>query len=242
MLLRRVTEHFKSQNWTAIGIDFLIVVLGVFMGLQVQQWNEQRSERSKEQAYLERLASDFTAIDQQLELCLTVYEDSVEATNYVSGIVRESADFENGAAPDSRVFSAALIRLTAGTIPAGRSATFVEMISSGDLSILRNSALRKALIAYDERAQINREIWRSTRDETGEYQRPLYENIDLLFDLNNENYATVQNYDLEAMISDRDFRTMLNVLAGSKANNYELCRYQRTLTEVARKTIEQSSR
>jgi len=35
MLLRRVIQHFRKQEWTAIGIDFLIVVVGVFMGIQV---------------------------------------------------------------------------------------------------------------------------------------------------------------------------------------------------------------
>jgi hypothetical protein len=40
MLLRRVIEHVRTQNWTAIGIDFLIVVVGVFIGIQVSNWNE----------------------------------------------------------------------------------------------------------------------------------------------------------------------------------------------------------
>lgn len=43
MLLRRVMEHVTEQNWTAIGIDFVIVVLGVFIGLQVSNWNDARA-------------------------------------------------------------------------------------------------------------------------------------------------------------------------------------------------------
>jgi len=45
MILRRVTEHVKAQNWLAVGIDFLIVVVGVFIGIQVANWNEGRIER-----------------------------------------------------------------------------------------------------------------------------------------------------------------------------------------------------
>jgi len=37
MLLRRITKHVKDQNWFAVGLDSLIVVDGVFVGLQVQQ-------------------------------------------------------------------------------------------------------------------------------------------------------------------------------------------------------------
>lgn len=37
MLLRRVISHVRKQEWTAIGIDFVIVVVGVFVGIQVQK-------------------------------------------------------------------------------------------------------------------------------------------------------------------------------------------------------------
>ncbi len=40
MRLRRVTEHVKAQNWFAVGLDFVIVVVGVFIGIQVANWNE----------------------------------------------------------------------------------------------------------------------------------------------------------------------------------------------------------
>ena len=33
MILRRITEHVKAQNWFAVGLDFLIVVVGVFIGV-----------------------------------------------------------------------------------------------------------------------------------------------------------------------------------------------------------------
>jgi hypothetical protein len=39
MILRRVVEHLKQQHWTAAFLDFAIVVVGVFVGLQAQDWN-----------------------------------------------------------------------------------------------------------------------------------------------------------------------------------------------------------
>ena len=32
MILRRLTENLRAQNWMAISIEFLIVVVGVFIG------------------------------------------------------------------------------------------------------------------------------------------------------------------------------------------------------------------
>ena len=55
MLLRRVIEHVKTQNWTAIGLDFVIVVVGVFVGIQVSNWNDARREHAAERATLIRM-------------------------------------------------------------------------------------------------------------------------------------------------------------------------------------------
>jgi hypothetical protein len=63
MILRRVIAHFKKQEWTAIAIDFLIVVVGVFVGLQVNNWNIAQAEQRREAAYLQRLHSDFEALE-----------------------------------------------------------------------------------------------------------------------------------------------------------------------------------
>lgn len=55
MLLRRVTENVKAQNWFAVVLDFLIVVTGVFIGLQVANWNDARANRTGVVNSLERL-------------------------------------------------------------------------------------------------------------------------------------------------------------------------------------------
>ncbi|AKS41194.1 hypothetical protein [Wenzhouxiangella marina] len=55
MILRSVMRHVRDQNWVAVGLDFLIVVVGVFIGIQVANWNDWRLERIEEQTILERL-------------------------------------------------------------------------------------------------------------------------------------------------------------------------------------------
>lgn len=44
MLLRREITHFKNQKWTAIAIDFVILLIGVFVGSQVAYWNGELAE------------------------------------------------------------------------------------------------------------------------------------------------------------------------------------------------------
>jgi hypothetical protein len=58
MLLRRVIEHVRRQEWTAIWIDLAIVVVGVFIGIQVANWNDARADRAAYEAALERLGAE----------------------------------------------------------------------------------------------------------------------------------------------------------------------------------------
>lgn len=58
MRLRRITEHVKAQNWTAVALDFFIVVVGVFIGIQVANWNEARGEKALAQRYVDQLSED----------------------------------------------------------------------------------------------------------------------------------------------------------------------------------------
>ena len=46
MLLRRITQHVKEQNWFAVALDFLIVVIGVGAAMLGQQWISNGQQRA----------------------------------------------------------------------------------------------------------------------------------------------------------------------------------------------------
>ncbi len=46
MVIRRIREHVASHNWFAVSVDLAIVVVGVFLGTQANNWNEARLERA----------------------------------------------------------------------------------------------------------------------------------------------------------------------------------------------------
>ena len=58
MILRRVIAHVRKQEWTAIWIDLVIVVVGVFIGIQVANWNEARADGAAYEAALGRLGAE----------------------------------------------------------------------------------------------------------------------------------------------------------------------------------------
>ena len=57
MIFRRVKAHIENENWFAVFIDFLIVVVVVFFGIQFSNWNESRQEQHAYQEAKMRLLS-----------------------------------------------------------------------------------------------------------------------------------------------------------------------------------------
>jgi hypothetical protein len=76
MILRRVIKHFREQEWTAIFLDFLIVVVGVFVGLQVSNWNEGRLREQTAQTYIERLREDLAASKEDISQRVTYFHQT----------------------------------------------------------------------------------------------------------------------------------------------------------------------
>ena len=58
MVIRRIREHVAAHNWFAVGIDFLIVVAGIVIGTQVNNWNQARIERNQGDEYRDRLITE----------------------------------------------------------------------------------------------------------------------------------------------------------------------------------------
>jgi hypothetical protein len=144
MLLRSVIAHVREQNWTAIAIDFVIVVVGVFVGLQVSNWNESRNESLRAQAYLERiegdLADDIEELGKRREFWAQVIAHGHGAIAYAESRAK-IADSE---------WKTLLAFYQASQlypfVPA--DTTYQELRSAGELGLLRDQALRKALADY----------------------------------------------------------------------------------------------
>lgn len=58
MILRRLVDALRRQDWATVLIEFLIVVIGIFVGLQVNNWNEARVFANQERAYLQQLRDE----------------------------------------------------------------------------------------------------------------------------------------------------------------------------------------
>jgi hypothetical protein len=146
MLLRRVMEHVKDQNWFAVGIDFVIVVFGVFIGIQVANWNDERRDRRAEAVYLDRLAREIAEI-------LPAAEASQATVSGRLGRIVEVRDFlatGQGLEALGGEHCAALgtSHIFAGTI--FYPPTIKELIATGRIVLIRDDAVRTAILSFDQ--------------------------------------------------------------------------------------------
>lgn len=72
MIIQRLGARLRQQDWLAVIIELLLVMAGVFLGIQMSNWNEQRKERATEAAYLARIAQDARRDVAQLDEIIRV--------------------------------------------------------------------------------------------------------------------------------------------------------------------------
>lgn len=144
MILRRVIEHVKAQNWFAVGLDFLIVVAGVFIGTQVSDWNSARHDRARAEDYAERLENDLTYQYWRHKYALVYYEqvraNAREALNLLA-----AAPSDRRAASDEALLISAYRASQYFYVPQ-RRATFDELVATGDIRLIADSHMREAAV------------------------------------------------------------------------------------------------
>lgn len=67
MIIRKLADAIREQNWFTVIIEILIVVIGIFLGLQVTEWNEDRKAKNTERLILAQLKEEFIEIKYNLE-------------------------------------------------------------------------------------------------------------------------------------------------------------------------------
>jgi len=58
MLLRKFIKHVKTENWFAVFLDFLVVVIGIFVALQVASWSNEKEEKESTKQALKSAISE----------------------------------------------------------------------------------------------------------------------------------------------------------------------------------------
>ena len=138
MILRRLAQSIKEQNWTAIWIEFVLLVAGVFLGIQVSNWNQQRIADTQAEIFTERLRADLRTEAWSFEYMIQYYREVQDNAERALALLEAASEATN----DQLLISA--YRATQFQTGTTRRATYDEMRSTGSLGLVQSKTLRDA--------------------------------------------------------------------------------------------------
>ncbi|WP_411768045.1 DUF6090 family protein [Winogradskyella sp. A3E31] len=168
-------KYFKY----AIG-EIILVVIGILIALQINNWNEARKERAMEVSYLKNLKADLINEVENAEEFRAIHFGKAEASSFLlnSDLPTTIQDVENYTNKYETVF------IWFEFVP--NNNTFKELLSSGNLSLIKNDSIKNGLLELDKLyAQV----------ASGEHHmRREYE--EYLYDINIKNTSALGFFDI----------------------------------------------
>jgi hypothetical protein len=165
MIPRRVAEHAKTQNWFAVTLDFLIVVIGVFIGIEVANWNQARQDRQEERRYYGQLLVDLRGDLETFSRTERLADRYDEAAQLV--IDRLGGKAPHQVSPGR--MAVAIHHAGFINIPYTSRGTYNELVSTGNLGLLRNSQLKSEIAKYYAAFDRDRQWDGLLRDQQSDY-------------------------------------------------------------------------
>jgi hypothetical protein len=160
MIQRRILRAFRKHDWFAVAVEVLIVVLGVFLGLQVSNWNQARGDQARVAVHLANLAEDLRSdiadideINRVSGLRMSAMGFLLERatgrplpTGFDSArgrvVIEPSAPYREDN-PNSIGFAMFIF-----TPLDGNRLTYETMINTGDIGVIRDASLVREIQAY----------------------------------------------------------------------------------------------
>lgn len=138
MLLRRFMKGLRDRDWGVVAMEIAIVVIGVFIALQVSNWNDDRKDALRGQDYLLRMQNELRGDAQRIETMVAFWR-SVNAQGIAALEHAEHGKLHQGSA-----WKTVLAYYQASQIWPYRKSdtTFQEIRASGEFGLIRDPVLR----------------------------------------------------------------------------------------------------
>jgi len=209
MIFGRILRNLKSGNFSFAVLELVMIIVGVFIAFQVDQWNEDRKTAAVEVLWLEAVRADLeqslpflrgrTGFEGQIIRSL---DEVLRALETGEVKPRKRVDFERG------------LRLRFVTpTPFQLIGTIQQLNADGQMNEIQNSILRRKLIAlvgyaaaYDKNVSGIEDSFRKATYHSAEFYK-------MDFDLETGR-SSIASYDLGAMRADPQFKMDIIYIRG----------------------------
>ncbi|MBK7873487.1 MAG: hypothetical protein IPJ74_23895 [Saprospiraceae bacterium] len=145
---RRLLDSGKIKNYTLYAIgEILLVVIGILIALQVNNWNEQRKIKDKEQKYLlaikNELINNLDAISKEQARL----KNALEAQGNLIALIEAESDTVS----EQYLSTLILQSFSDEIILAYERGVFTQLLSTGGLNDISNDSIKIQIASWDGR-------------------------------------------------------------------------------------------
>ena len=152
-LFRNVRQQLASENKVmaylryAIG-EIILVVIGILIALQVNNWNSVRIEKNKESAYLNNINRD---LNEQIKSIVVQMNYEMKMSQKARSIIKYYKEHHKFKVDSS--FTSAIGSLTSRRTFVKINPTYTELLSSGNVDIISDNKFKGNLINYYQKLE-----------------------------------------------------------------------------------------
>ncbi len=147
-----LTENkFSKYLLYAIG-EIVLVVIGILIALQINNWNEEVKARKTEKIILNNLNQEFSANKKSLEELYQTVNNAFDANHRLIGLFNKDREYIRQFNTDSLIFRSVEFDRFAPS-----ENVLQDLVSSGRLDIISNDRLRNALFDWSRILKIAEE-------------------------------------------------------------------------------------
>lgn len=175
MLVKRIAKNLMDMKWKELLFEVSVVVVGVFLAMQVDNWNEARKELDQERLLLESLHTEF--VDNE-----AVGDRSIERFEEIEAAalrLLEIAEAEQN--PTKLELYSVLNEALAIRSPRFNSNTWDVLVASGQLTILRNPGIKEELAEFYKRVADYSDVFvQRAKSDSGVAETTLKKHLDIV--------------------------------------------------------------
>ncbi|RNC92080.1 MAG: hypothetical protein ED555_02940 [Allomuricauda sp.] len=146
---RRIRQKLLSENkfskylLYALG-EIILVVIGILIALQINTWNGNKNNRAKEQLYL-------TSFQNDMQLNLAELDRVIEKSSQTIGTTDSLLRYADGQLEIKSIKQVQDLVIGTGsyTFFFGAEGTIKDIFGSGDLGLVQNDSIRKAMVNWE---------------------------------------------------------------------------------------------
>jgi len=220
MIFRRFSEHIRKQSWFAVGLDLIVVVVGIYIGLQADAWMSAKQDRDLEVEYLKRLVSDMEESIVAQSSNIQTFDDGSVAIDYIAGL-QKSGTFDDF---DEERLIVGLNSIGWVAPPATNMITIRELQSTGNISLIRDVSIRMAIGQFERSyanaafsASQNLGFMTASAPEvmTWSFMAPKVPGAHKsVVGSDDDSYGYVHQYDIERMLQNPDAANITSWISG----------------------------